>query len=225
MDTQPLGPNALPARAGIAASHAPGPAIASDYQTFLNMLTVQIRQQDPLNPMDASDFAVQLATFSGVEQQVRTNQLLDALIGRSVLADMGSWVGMEVGVPGEAWFDGSPVTLAPEIPAHADSATLVVRDSEGNIIERRDLPTDTRELGWDGKDSKGEPLPQGRYSFVLETRSGDTTSDPVPVTAFQRVDEARLQDGRILLVLPGGQMMPADNATGLRVPQQPPDTA
>ena len=41
-----------------------------DFETFLKMLTTQIRNQDPLNPMEGSEFAVQLATFSGVEQQV-----------------------------------------------------------------------------------------------------------------------------------------------------------
>ena len=44
--------------------------ISSDFQTFLTMLTTQLQNQDPLNPVESSDFAVQLATFSGVEQQV-----------------------------------------------------------------------------------------------------------------------------------------------------------
>ena len=48
-------------------------ALSSDFETFLKMLTVQMENQDPLNPVDSADFAVQLATFSSVEQQVLTN--------------------------------------------------------------------------------------------------------------------------------------------------------
>lgn len=54
-------------------------ALTSDFDTFLRMLTVQMQNQDPLDPVDSADYAVQLATFSGVEQQVRTNELLTEL--------------------------------------------------------------------------------------------------------------------------------------------------
>ena len=53
--------------------------VSSDFETFLKMLTVQMQNQDPLNPVDSSDYAIQLATFSGVEQQVKTNDLLASL--------------------------------------------------------------------------------------------------------------------------------------------------
>ena len=69
--TQPLQGNA--AASTNSASNA---VISSDFETFLKMLTTQMQNQDPLNPIESSDYAVQLATFSGVEQQVRTNQLL-----------------------------------------------------------------------------------------------------------------------------------------------------
>lgn len=223
MDTQTVGQNAATASQAASRAQAPGPAMASDYLTFLNMLTVQMRNQDPLNPMNASDFAVQLATFSGVEQQVQTNQLLNALISRSGLGELGNWVGMEVGVPGEAWFDGNPVALAPDAPALADRATLVVRDAMGTIVDRRELPVDTQDFTWEGVDSDGMPLPEGRYSFMLETHAGESAIDPVPVAAYQRVNEARLQDGNVVLVLPGGLMLPANDALGLRIPQPQPD--
>lgn len=219
MDIQPLAQSTGPARQGGAHAQAHGPAMGSDYLTFLNMLTVQMRNQDPLNPMNASDFAVQLATFSGVEQQVQTNQLLASLISRSGLGDLGNWVGMEVGVPGEAWFDGNPVELALDAPASADRATLVVRDDTGTIVDRIDLPVDTQNFTWEGVNSGGETRPDGRYSFTLETHNGETANDAVPVTAYQRVNEVRMQNGALMLVLPGGLMLPASDAMGLRAPQ------
>lgn len=76
-------------------------AINSDFETFLIMLTTQMQNQDPLNPIDSSDFAVQLATFSSVEQQVKTNDLLTSL-GQQFelmgLSQLAGWVGMEARV-------------------------------------------------------------------------------------------------------------------------------
>lgn len=71
----------------------PVPQINADFQTFLRMLTTQLQNQDPMNPMESSDFSVQLATFSGVEQQVMTNQLLTSLSARMELSELSSWHG------------------------------------------------------------------------------------------------------------------------------------
>jgi flagellar basal-body rod modification protein FlgD len=72
--------------------------ISSDFETFLLMLTTQMQNQDPLNPIESADFAVQLATFSGVEQQVKTNDLLQSLaqqMGIMGMSQLAGWVGME----------------------------------------------------------------------------------------------------------------------------------
>ena len=77
---------------------------------------MQMENQDPLNPVDSSDYAVQLATFSGVEQQVQTNDLLRSLatqLGSDGMAQMLAWVGKEARAPTAAYFDGGAITLAP----------------------------------------------------------------------------------------------------------------
>ncbi len=89
-------------------------SLSTDFETFLVMLTAQMENQDPLNPLDSQDFATQLATFSGVEQQVKTNDLLSALNSQlltSGMGDMASWVGMEARMATPAYFDGSPVEI------------------------------------------------------------------------------------------------------------------
>jgi len=78
------------------------------------MLTVQMRNQDPLNPMNSNEFAVQLATLSGVEQQSYTNQLLSAMVNQTGLSDLGSWVGMEARIFGGAYYDGDAIALTPD---------------------------------------------------------------------------------------------------------------
>ncbi|MDJ0822736.1 MAG: flagellar hook capping FlgD N-terminal domain-containing protein, partial [Paracoccaceae bacterium] len=75
-----------------------GTTLSSDFETFLKMLTAQMQNQDPLNPVDSTDYATQLATFSSVEQQVLTNDLLrdlGASMGGNLMSELGNWVGME----------------------------------------------------------------------------------------------------------------------------------
>jgi flagellar basal-body rod modification protein FlgD len=216
--------NVAPHLSGLASqsASAPGqsgrPALQSDYMTFLRMLTVQMQNQDPLNPMQASDFAVQLATFSGVEQATQTNQLLSALLGRAGLSDLGSWVGMEARLFGGAWFEGDPITLAPDPALGAQTVTLIVRDQSGAIVDTRQLDPDATDYSWDGRRSDGTTLAPGRYTFELESRRGDDLIDTAPVAAYLPVREARIENGLTYLVLPGGLLVESAQVTGLRRP-------
>ena len=194
------------------------PGLASDYMTFLRMLTVQMRNQDPLNPLSASDFAVQLATFAGVEQATQTNQLLSALLARTGLAEMGNWVGMEARLFAGAWFDGAPVALTPDPALGADRAVLVVRDAQGAIVDSRVLDPSAQSYAWDGRGANGQSLPPGRYSFELESYRGDQVVASAPVAAWSLVREVRLEGGTTWLVLPGGLMVDAAQVSGLRRP-------
>lgn len=203
------------------ASAQPGaaPVASTDYQTFLNMLTVQMRHQDPLNPMAATDFAVQLATFSSVEQQMQTNQLLTALLGRSGLAEMGSWVGMEARIYSGAHFDGQPIQLAPDAALGAERSFLVVRDGNGAVVDTQEIPAGSDSFEWSGLDEDGTPFPTGRYTFELESRIGDEVLDTIPVAAYLPILEARAEDGMVVLVLPGGMLVDSATVSGLRQPR------
>ncbi len=90
---------------------------------FLNMMTTQLKNQDPMSPMNSDQFAVELATFSGVEQQTKTNDLLTQLLSSAdtqSMAQMAGWVGDEARVSAPVHFDGNPVTLSPSPSADAD---------------------------------------------------------------------------------------------------------
>lgn len=201
------------------ANQTGAPGVQSDYLTFLRMLTVQMQNQDPLNPMAASDFAVQLATFAGVEQATQTNQLLAALLNRSGLSDLGNWVGMEARLHGGAWFGGTAIELAPEPAVGADQVRLVVRDAQGAVADSRELDPAALRYDWDGRGPDGAALPEGRYTFEIESRRGDEVLDTAPVAAYIAVREARIEGGVTYLVLPGGLMVDASQVTGLRQPR------
>lgn len=194
--------------------------ISSDYQTFLKMLTAQLQNQDPMNPMESSDFAVQLATFSGVEQQVKTNELLTAITGNGALSGIGQyagWIGMEAQVPAAAWYDGTPLTLSPRPSEGADSARLIVTNSAGTTVTSAEIGLDGEMMTWDGLDSTGAALPQGQYSFTLQSYTAGNLIGTEAVPVYAEVVETRLSsDGTPMLILQGGAEVEARTATALR---------
>lgn len=197
----------------------PPAKITSDFETFLRMLTVQMQNQDPLNPIESADYAVQLATFSGVEQQVRTNQLLADLAGRFQqfgMAEMAGWIGKEARSDAPVVFDGSPVVLSPNPAVGATSAVLVVRDAKGALVAREDVPASAEPYRWLGADATGTPLPPGTYTLSLESRSGDRVIATTPMEHYARVIEARGGPQGTRLVLEGGVEVPANRVTALR---------
>ena len=201
-----------------------GSALSSDFETFLKMLTTQMENQDPLNPIESADFAVQLATFSGVEQQVRTNDLLADMIagsGASGLGQLAGWVGMEARVAGQAEFAGAPITLAPEPDPASDAAFLIVRDSNGIRVSREALPLNADTVLWGGVGENGTPLESGSYTFELESMNSGQVTSTKPVEHYALIREARLGAGGVEIVLTGGAIVPSAEVRALRSPDVP----
>lgn len=196
-------------------------AISSDFNTFLKMLTTQLKNQDPLKPIDSADYAVQLATFSGVEQQVKTNQLLEGLasqFGVMGMSQLAAWVGQEARTSGPIWMDGDAVTLAPEPLAGADQAVLVVRDAAGTMLARENMNAGATSYEWRGLDIEGNPLPTGKYSLSLESYTGDRLLGTNDVQAYARIMEAKNGPLGTTLILEGGIEVAAKDISALRVP-------
>jgi flagellar basal-body rod modification protein FlgD len=221
MTDLPLAPAA--ARDAVNAMTAPAASgLTSDYTTFLQMLTVQMQNQDPLNPIESTDYAVQLATFSGVEQQVRTNDLLAGLarsFGVMGMAQLAGWVGQEARAEAPVWMDGDPVTLSPNPAQGADRAVLVVTDTTGTVRAREDLPVAAEPYRWAGLDPTGVALPTGQYSLTLESYRDGEVIATTPVEAYARIREAQGGPDGTMLLLDGGIRIRADAITALRSPQ------
>ncbi|MGB0901503.1 flagellar hook capping FlgD N-terminal domain-containing protein [Halocynthiibacter sp.] len=196
-------------------------AISSDFDTFLKMLTAQIQNQDPLNPIESEDYAVQLATFSSVEQQVQTNDLLKALgtqFGSMGLSQMASWIGMEARAAAPVQFDGSPIEISPNPAVGADKVELVVRDEEGNVVQREQIPKSTESFDWAGVATDGTPLPNGIYSFSVESFNNGQSLIETPAEVYAEVVEVRGVDGHSVAVLKGGAQVSTDAVSALRSP-------
>ena len=204
-----------------AAKAEAGSALTSDFETFLTMLTAQMQNQDPLNPIQSSDYAVQLATFSGVEQQVKTNDLLAGLGTRMAvmgMSQLAGWIGMEAKSAGATPFTGAPIALEPSPAPGAETMALVVRDGEGKIVDRMTMAASDEPFSWTGATSGGAALPEGAYSFQIESIAGGEVVATDPVHTYSRVLEARNVDGELMLTLQGGGEIKASDVTAVRAP-------
>lgn len=202
------------------------PSIVSDYQTFLKMLTTQIRNQDPLNPMEPSEFATQLATFSAVEQQVRANEQLanlNAAMLRMELGDSARWVGMQAQGDMAVHFTGDPITMDIAPPDNAAQVSLIVQNGAGQTVQT--LPIDPRQtrLVWNGQTETGTPLPEGNYRFSIQsTINGQSTPRIDPAMPFATVRESRVNGSDVVLVMSGGIEIAAKEISALRSPPAQP---
>lgn len=207
-----------PGSAPPTATPAPS-SLSTDFDTFLKMLTAQARYQDPLEPIDSSQYASQLAQFSMVEQQVKTNDALTMMftqMSSSNMAALANWVGMEIRAAAPAYFDGTPITISPKPAPAADRVDLVVLDGTGKEVQRTAVPVSSEPIEWAGVSDDGDPFANGVYSFKLESFSGDNLILSEPAETYGTVTEAQIQNGQITLILGGGQTVLATAVTGLR---------
>jgi flagellar basal-body rod modification protein FlgD len=195
-----------------------GTAIGSDFETFIKMLTVQVKNQDPLNPIDSSDYAVQLATFSSVEQQVLTNTLLTGLggqMGALSVAQLSGWVGMDARAMMPVFFESEPVTLTLRTDPLANTAQLVVLNNQGNEVQRLDIDPDGGDYLWSGLDDFGNPLPVGTYTMTTESFAAGELLSVGTVEVHGHIVEARNDNGQPTLIMDSGQQVNADQILGL----------
>ena len=193
----------------------------TDYQMFLKMLTAQATNQDPLNPIDSSDYATQLATFSGVEQQVKTNDLLTALaaqMGTSGMAQMAAWVGKEARAPVAAHFTGAPITIAPNPASSADKVELIVKNSAGVEVQRLPIAVSANTIEWAGVGADGTPLANGNYTFTVESSVGGQVILTEPADVYSTIQEVRSEGGQTILILAGGVAVSSTQVSALRDP-------
>ena len=197
----------------------PATNISADFETFLKMLTVQMQNQDPLNPIDSSDYAVQLATFSGVEQQVQTNDLLKGLaasLGAAGLSEMAGWVGMEARTAAPAYYGGSALTVVPRPSPNATTSELLVRDSNGIEVDRLPIAVSDEPISWTGTTADGITLPSGQYSFETINYVDGQIADQTPSEVYGRVVEVQSGQSGAVLIMQGGAAVDASDVTALR---------
>lgn len=176
-----------------------GNRLSADMDTFLQLLTTQMQNQDPLKPTDPTDFVAQLAQFSTVEQSVQTNDRLGEIFGQlqadslkidSALIDKAA----EVETRQIALQDGA-ADIQYTLPRQAAEAQVRIRDANGEIVAEVDGATDAgdHQMRWDGTGAGGQTLPSGLYS--VEILATDAAGDPIPASTRAHGVIAQVQQG------------------------------
>ena len=188
-------------------------SLEETFDTFLLLLTTQLQNQDPLDPLDTNQFTEQLVNFTSVEQQIKSNQLLEEMLAgqkNSGLATAISLIGNSIEYAGNvvALNDGS-AGMKYILPASANTATIEIYDTSGNLL--RSVPVEAssgqHDFTWDGKTDDGTAVADGLYAFRLvaldnEGAEVDSAINPIAtVTGVETVgDEILLRSGNDLLI-------------------------
>ena len=207
MDIASLGlhqPSTASSAAGIAAT-----GLADNFDTFLKLLTEQLKNQDPLEPMEAEKFTEQLVQFSGVEQQIKTNDNLEtsnALAFANQQGNMVGYIGKTVDVSGNrAQLSDNKAIWGYELDAEAAEVSVAVTDATGKVVFTGSGPTEQglNTVNWDGKDNAGNQMPDGLYQ--LSAAAKDAEGDPLELRMRMtgQVEAVEIVDGVARLIVQG----------------------
>jgi flagellar basal-body rod modification protein FlgD len=158
--------------------------IADNFDTFLQLLTTQLRNQNPLDPLDTNAFTQQLVQFSSVEQQLKTNDFLSALVQantNSVQTNAVNYIGKTVAADGvrTELVNGKAVWNFSLEDAATTSVTI--KDKDGNVVytETGELQAGQGQFTWDGKTSTGGTAPNGTYSISMTGTNAEGKTVPI----------------------------------------------
>ncbi|HWT99213.1 MAG TPA: flagellar hook assembly protein FlgD [Terriglobales bacterium] len=173
------------------------------YNQFLLLLTKQLQNQDPLNPMDTAQFTNQLVQFSSVEQQINQNKRLDQLISLQSSTNTyaaANFLGKDVAVNSDqlSLKDGK-ASFQYTIENQAAKALLRITDAKGNLvaIQEANSGVGTYQVNWNGTDATGNQLPDGQYQVSVQYEDANGKDYSAPITVYGTVDSADVKDGQV----------------------------
>lgn len=186
-----------------------GAELTANFDMFLKLLTTQMQNQDPLDPMETSEYTQQLTQYSQVEQSIQqTAALKDILAALSTqdLAQSANFLGQR------AELDSATAGLSDQAPAQwtwqanrpIQSLTATITDGRGRVIETRDLdPDDTGSFAWDGSLSTGGTAAAGGYTLSLNAVDAAGQQVPVAIRTTGIIDEVATRNGAAMLGING----------------------
>lgn len=160
-------------------------SIANNFDQFLTLLTTQLRNQSPLDPLDTNQFTAQLVQFAGVEQQLKTNETLSSLLSLNAASTATNAVGF---VGTTITTDGATTRLSNEkaewqvtMPT-AGSATITIKDSSGSVVQTmtKSFVKGEQLFTWDGTTSTAAKAEDGEYTISIDAK--DITGQSITAT-------------------------------------------
>ena len=206
------------AAAATSAASSAQQQLSSNFDTFLTLLTTQLQNQDPLSPMDSSQFTQQLVQFSQVEQQIDSNKNLESLIALTKsqgAASAVSYLGKTITVTdGTAALQNGSAQWAYALPGDATSVKLVVTDAQGHAVYvgTGETASGLHAFNWNGTSNSGDTLPSGTYKLSVTAQAADGTTLQSTVASQGAVSEVDLSGTEPMLMI-GPLGVPLSKAT------------
>jgi flagellar basal-body rod modification protein FlgD len=179
-------------------------SLSDNFQSFLGMLMTQLQNQDPTSPMDANQFTSELVQFSGVEQQINTNDSLTQLIQLTqgdTAIQAAAMVGKQITVtsPQMALQNG---TGAIDFTATAgENVAISVADANGTVVKTAQLTATqgTNTWTWNGVGDNGSTLADGAYTVSVTGAGAGGTSAALPFSVIGTATGVQVQNGSVQL--------------------------
>jgi len=184
--------------------------LSDNYDTFLILLTAQLQNQDPLAPMDSTQFTQQLVQFSQVEQQIRTNEQLEGLVSQYQAASAGaalSYLGKDAIIEADdTYLAGGEANWAYTLPEAATDITIQVRDARGRTVYTEDGERGAGQhlFAWDGTQTVGGTAADGVYSIVVTARDASGEAITPVVNVRETIMGVDFSGATPLVITPAG---------------------
>ena len=200
--------------------------LADNFSTFLSLLTTQLKNQDPLSPLDSNQFTQQLVQMTGVEQQLASNDLLKKLVTNtgSGITTAVSLIGKDVrAVSNDAQLSNGKADWLYKLKLDAADTKIEVLNAKGAIVHveaATDNKAGDHPFTWNGKDMNGNKMPDGAYT--LRVTAKDSTGAAVTSTTYVqgRVTGVEQLDGSTYITVNGGKIS-WDTVTSVKEPAAP----
>jgi len=210
---------------GSSSSNTDRVAIADNFDTFLTLLTTQLRNQNPLDPLDTNEFTQQLVQFTQVEQTLKQNDSLEKLIQLSAantITNIVSFLGSEVTLSGEtADLKDGTAAWNYDIDGAADNTTLSVLDANGVPVFTTSgpAPSGNSTFLWDGRTDAGTIAPDGKYTLSISAIDSNGTALKVTTEIVGVVDGINLNGVEPVLLI-GGREVKLDEIRSVKLPNK-----
>lgn len=204
-----------------------GSKLNADFNFFLKMLTTQLQHQDPSEPMDTSQMTQQIATFSGVEQQVQTNSRLDQLLASNQQSQLGtavSYIGREVETEGNTGsVIGGQGAFSYVLPEEAKTVSVVITNAAGKaVFSGAGTATKGRNtVVWDGKNSiTGAQEPDGTYTVQVTAKNAAGVAITPDIRAVGIVEGVETDENGSVVLTVGDIKVKYDEILAVRAPSR-----
>lgn len=187
-------------------------SLTGDYNMFLKLLTTQLQNQDPTNPMDSSQYTQQLVQYSQVEQSIKQNTTLNSILSSlnmSSLTASSSMIGQAVQLDSDK--SGLSATMPAQWDWTANSAitglTATILDAKGSKVDSFDLKVSgaSGNFSWDGTTSTGTKLTDGLYQLQLSGTTDAGAKITTTAKAVGKVDDVQMINGSPVVSINGAQ--------------------